>query len=713
MFCGGIVLVLCSVAGAANYVDYVDTKIGTGFHGHVFVGANVPFGMVQLGPTSIPQGWDFVSGYHDSDSTVIGFSHTHLSGTGCGDLFDVTLMPVVGEVTYARGEEKDPSSGMWSYADRSKEIAEPGYYSIPLTRYGIKAEMTATDRVGLSRYTFPASDSAAIVIDLKNGGCDDSPIDVAMTQEGNTRIVGHRFSKGWAKDQKVYFVAEFSKPFTSFEIKDDNGWFVRADFKTAPGEQIQVKVALSSVSVDGARANLAGELPGWNFDAVRASATDAWNDRLGRIHITTDDADARKKFYTSMYHTMIMPSNMSDVDGHYRGADGKVHQSDQRQYSGHSLWDTYRAQMPLMALIHPDRNVEMINNMVNIAEEQGRLPVWHLWGNETNCMVGNPGAIAVADAVAKRTPGVDLQRAYKALLTTAADTARGGKYRQEFGFIPSDKMRESIAYDMEYAIADAAIAAAARAMGDKATARKFEKRSKSYRHYLDKSTGFVRGKMTDGSWRTPFDPNAITHRTDDYCEGNAWQYTWLAPQDLDGLVKFFGGGERTVAALDTLFTTSSVLTGEDVSPDVSGLIGQYAHGNEPSHHIIYFYTMLGRNDKAADLIRKVADEFYTTRPDGIIGNEDAGQMSAWYILSSLGFYQVEPGSGRFWFGTPLFEEADMTVPGGTFKVRANGISDTNRYICGVRLNGRPYDKMYVTHQDILNGGLLEFDMGPK
>ncbi|MDE7236613.1 MAG: GH92 family glycosyl hydrolase, partial [Paramuribaculum sp.] len=369
------------------YVDYVDTKIGPDFHGHVFVGADVPFGMVQLGPTSIPQSWDWCSGYHDSDSTVIGFSHTHLSGTGIGDLFDVTLMPVTGEVTYARGQEENPGSGLWSYADRSKEVSVPGYYSVPLTRYGINAELTATNRTGLHRYTFPKSDSAAIVIDLQNGGCWDKATDVAMTVEGDNRIVGQRFSKGWANNQKVFFVAEFSKPFESFELKGDGNLFGRANFVTDSAEQILVKVALSPVSIEGAKANMAKEMPGWDFEATRLAATDAWNSELGKVTLTTSDDDARKIFYTSLYHTMISPATFSDVDGKYRGADDKIHQSEQNQYTVYSLWDTYRAQMPLMALLHPERNAEMINNMVNIAEEQGRLPVWHLWGNETNCMV--------------------------------------------------------------------------------------------------------------------------------------------------------------------------------------------------------------------------------------------------------------------------------------------------------------------------------------
>lgn len=699
-------------ADSTDYTAFVDPKIGSGGHGHVFVGANVPFGMVQLGPTSIPQSWDWCSGYHDSDSTVIGFSHTHLEGTGIGDLFDVTVMPVVGEVTYARGEEKDPQSGMWSYADRSKEIVRPGYYSVPLTRYGILAEMTATNRVGLHRYTFPKSDSAALVFDLENGGCWDKPTGTEMKAEGNNRIVGYRNSEGWAKDQKVFFVAEFSKPFETFELKGKDNMYGRVSFRTDSAEQVLVKVAISPVSVEGAKANLAAEMPGWDFEGTADAAKEAWNGELAKIKVKTDDPESLKKFYTALYHTMIVPATFSDVDGQYRGADGKVYKSDKPQYTILSLWDTYRAAMPLYSIFQQERSSDIVNAMVNIADQQGRLPVWHLWGNETDCMVGNPGIIAVADAIVKNQPGIDRQKAYQALLKTAADTARGGGYRQEYGFIPSDKMHESIAFDMEYAIADAAVAAAAKSMGDEENYKKFTERSHSWRNYFDKSTGFVRGKFADGSFRTPFDPNSTTHRADDYCEGNAWQYTWLVPQDLDGLVELFGSKEETVKHLDELFSTSSELTGSDVSPDISGLIGQYAHGNEPSHHTIYLYTMLGENKKAADIIRQVNKEFYTVNPDGLAGNEDAGQMSAWYIMSSLGFYQVEPASGRYWFGTPMFEEATVTVPGGKFTVKANNLSPENAYITGVKLNGKDYDKMYIMHSDIINGGELEFEMGP-
>ncbi len=711
-------LLLASCAGTSdeaqpeNYVGYVDTAIGTGGHGHVFMGANVPFGMVQLGPTSIPQTWDWCSGYHDSDSTVIGFSHTHLEGTGIGDLFDVTVMPVVGEVTYARGTEDDPQSGLWSYGERSKQVSRPGYYSVPLARYGVLAELTATNRVGMHRYTFPKSDSAAIVFDLENGGCWDKATATYMEADGDNRIVGYRNSTGWAKDQKVFFVAEFSKPFKSFEPKGDHGMYGRVNFSTDSAEQVMLKVALSPVSIDGAKANLAAELPGWDFDAVANTASDVWNSELGKVRIKTSDADARKKFYTALYHTMIVPATFSDVTGEYRGADGEVYKSDATQYTIFSLWDTYRAQMPLMSILQPVRNAEMVNTMLDIFDRQGRLPVWHLWGNETDCMVGNPGIIPVADAIVKGIEGVDRDRAYKAILATAADTARGGGLRQHYGFIPANLFNEAIAYDMEYAVADGAVANAAKTMGDQANAAKFTERSRSYRNYLDKATGFVRGRMADGSWRTPFDPNATTHREDDYCEGNAWQYTWLAPQDLEGLVDFFGSKEATVSRLDSLFATSSELTGDNASPDITGLIGQYAHGNEPGHHTIYLYTMLGAPDKAADRIRQVLDEFYTVIPDGLAGNEDAGQMSAWYILSSLGFYPVEPAGARYWFGSPIFDEAEINVPGGKFVVKTVNNSPDNKYIRGVKLNGKDHDKMYIMHDDIMRGGELVFEMGP-
>lgn len=699
----GVVAAACTgrhdEVAATDLTRYVDPRIGSGAHGHVFVGASVPFGMVQLGPTSIPQAWDWTSGYHDSDSTIIGFSHTHLSGTGIGDLFDITVMPVVGEVTYARGHQDDSESGLWSYGDRSREVVRPGYYSIPLERYGITAELTATERVGMHRYTFPAGDSSAVVIDLQNGGCWDSPTSVEMIPVSDRRIAGHRHSTGWAKDQKVYFVAEFSEPFEEFTLHGRDNRYGRVGF--APSDtarSVMMKVALSATSVEAAEANLAAELGGWDFDATAAAASKKWNDRLADIKIGGEASDTDlRKFYTALYHSMILPAAFNDA-----GASPA--------YTILSLWDTYRAQLPLLTIIEPERSGEIANTMLDIFDSQGRLPVWHLWGNETDCMIGNPGIIAVADAVVKRLPGVDTDRALKAMTVTASDTARGGALREAYGYIPCDLIKEAIAWDMEYAVADGAIAAAAASLGDSVTARKYEQRSRSWRNYFDPSTGFVRGRMADRSWRTPFDPNYTAHRNNDYCEGNAWQYTWLAPQDVDGLVEMFGGREATVAALDSLFTASPVLTGEDVSPDISGMIGQYVHGNEPGHHAIYLYTMLGEQAKASARVRQVLDTLYSDTPDGIAGNEDAGQMSAWFVLSALGFYQAEPAGARFWFGSPLFEEAVVAVPGGSFTVKAPGVSAERHRIASARLNGEALSRPYVTYDEIMAGGVLEFEL---
>ena len=703
---------------------WVDPKIGTGGHGHVFVGANVPFGLVQVGPTSIPRSWDWCSGYHASDSTVIGFSHTHLSGTGAGDLFDVTLMPVVGEVVYARGTEEEPGSGLWSYADRTKEVVRPGYYSVPLLRYGITAEMTATSRVGLHRYTFPASESAAVVFDLENGGSSDKPTDTGFRlSDDKRRLSGWRWSTGWARDQRVWFVAEFSKPARAItclqpgepkasETSLIDARYARVDFDMSEGEQLLVKVALSPVSFEGAEANLASELPGWDFDSVVAAADAAWNEQLSKIRITTSDTTAKRVFYTALYHTMVAPSEFCDVDGSYRGADGQVHPNP--GYTTHttfSLWDTYRAAMPLMTLLHAERMPDLVNTMLAIADEQGRLPVWHLWGNETDCMVGNPGIPAVCDAIVKGIEGFDRKRAFAAVKKTAMNPGRGNGLRMQYGYIPCDLFTEAVAYDMEYALADGAAARAAEVLGKTEDAAYFKERSHSYRHYFDPTTGFMRGRDSRGGWRTPFNPFASTHRADDYCEGNAWQYTWLVPHDVEGLETCFGSRARMLEKLDSLFEVSSVVEGEESSPDISGLIGQYAHGNEPSHHVLYLYTMLGEPWKTADRVREVVTTLYHDQPDGLSGNEDVGQMSAWYILSTLGMYEVEPAGGRYWFGVPLFDRAELRVPGGVFTIEARNNTPGNRYIQRVWLNGEPWTKGWISHDEIIRGGDLVFEMG--
>ena len=722
-----VVVAACNkTAPVEDYAAFVNQKIGTGGHGHVFMGANVPFGFVQLGPTSIPQDWDWCSGYHDSDSTVIGFSHTHLSGTGIGDLFDITVMPTTGPTTPGRGSEDEPGIGAWSYADRTKEVAEPGYYSIFLKRYGITAEMTATARVGFHRYTFPASDDANLVFDLENGGCWDSVteagFEVEKDEQGRvTALGGYRFSRGWANNQKIFFWAEFSRPSQGFSIVENPanknplrkplyGYYSLGE--TQEGEQVLVKVALSPVSVEGAKANMAAELPGWDFEAVKADARKAWNEELSRVAVTSKDADAKTVFYTALYHTMIAPSVFNDVDGQYRGSDDVVRQGNFQNYTTFSLWDTYRAQMPLMTILHADRCNDITATFYHIYEEQGDLPVWHLMGCETDCMVGNPGLIAFADNIVKGfQAGLTKEQMISAMTKTATTPDRGQDIRMEYGFIPADLYDESVAFDMEYAIADAALSNAAAFLGDEAAAAVYRDRSHSYRHFWDPDLQFFRGRKVDGSFTEPFDPIFSNHRVSEYTEGTAWQYLWLVPQDVDGLVELFGSREATVAKLDGLFEAPDHVEGENASADITGLIGQYCHGNEPGHHTLYLYSMLGEPDKAADRLRQVYKEMYSNDVEGLAGNEDVGQMSAWYVLSSFGFYQVEPACPRFWFGAPNFEKVTVQVAGGTFTITAKGLSEENRYIRGVKLNGKPYDLPYIEYKDIVKGGKLEFTMG--
>ena len=710
LFAATMMLAACTQAPKEKLTEYVNPLIGSGGHGHVFVGAHVPFGMVQLGPTSITTTWDWCSGYHQDENSVIGFSHTHLSGTGIGDLFDVTVMPVIGEVSYWRGTLDDEKSGLWSPADRTQEVAKPGYYAVPLTRYGIKAEVTATARVGVHRYTFPAAQDAAIVIDLENGGCWDKTTEAAMNAEGNNVVVGYRYSTGWAKNQKIYFAAEFSKPFEKFELAGANNMYGRASFATEEGEAVLLKVGISPVSIEGAKAALSAEVPHWNFDKIAEDADAAWENELGKIRIEANSVVPASTFYTAMFHAMTAPVLFNDINGDYRGADGNVYNADHNTYSIFSLWDTYRAKMPLMSIIQNERMGDFIATMIDICDKQGRLPVWHLWGCETDCMVGDPGIPVVADAIVKGIEGFDKEKGYEAIKKTLAQNERGRDLRKKYGFIPCDLFKESVAYDMEYALADGAAANAAKALGYNDDAELFTKNSHSYRNFFDPAVGLVRGRKTTGEFNEPFNPFFSAHRDDDYCEGNAWQYTWLVPHDVAGLVDCFGGREKMLAQLDTLFLLPSVIEG-DPSPDISGLIGQFAHGNEPSHHILYLYTMLGAPHKAAERIREVMTTLYHDDFDGLAGNEDVGQMSAWYILSALGFYEVEPASGRYWFGTPSVTNAELAVNGGTFKIETLNSGEANLYIQNVKLNGENYNLPYISHSDIKAGNTLTFEMG--
>lgn len=707
-----------------DLTQFVDPRIGTGGHGHVFYGANVPYGFIQLGPTSIPQSWDWVSGYHVSDSTVIGFPHTHLSGTGIGDLHDINVMPVVGEVTYSRGDASSYETGLWSYSDRSKEVVTPGYYRTHLSRYNVDVELTATKRVGFHKYTFLGNESPAIVFDMVNGGCWDKTTEAVIRVVNDSTVSGYRYSKGWADDQRVFFRAEFSRKFDNVEfivndsVKEGDmakgaQLFARVNFAAGNKEPVYMKVALSPTSEEGAQLNMQTELSGWDFEKTIADAKAAWNKELNKVKVYTTDEASKKIFYTSLYHTLFAPSEFCDVNGDYYGADKQMHKGEGFvNYTTFSLWDTYRAAQPLMTILHPEKMSDIINTMLHIHQQQGKLPVWHLMGCETNCMVGNPGVPVVADAILKDIKGFDTELAFKALKESSMLPERGMEHRIEYGFIPADKMTEAIAYDMEYAIADWAVAQAAQKLGKQEDYEYFLKRSKSYKNYFDASTGFMRGKMLDGSWRTPFSPYASSHREDDYCEGNAWQYTWLVPHDVEGLVECFGSKEAFVNKLDSLFLANGDM-GEASSPDISGLIGQYAHGNEPSHHTVYLYTLVGQPWKTADRIKEILHTMYTDQPDGLSGNEDVGQMSAWYILSSFGFYQVEPAGGKFVFGYPNFDKVEIAVPAGKFVIERENKGQQNNYIQGIVFNGTEYKKPWIEYADIMKGGELKFLMGDE
>lgn len=707
-----------------DLTQFVDPRIGTGGHGHVFYGVNVPYGFIQLGPTSIPQSWDWVSGYHVSDSTVIGFPHTHLSGTGIGDLHDINVMPVVGEVTYSRGDASSYETGLWSYSDRSKEVVTPGYYRTHLSRYNVDVELTATKRVGFHKYTFLGNESPAIVFDMVNGGCWDKTTEAVIRVVNDSTVSGYRYSKGWADDQRVFFRAEFSRKFDNVEfivndsVKEGDmakgaQLFARVNFAAGNQEPVYMKVALSPTSEEGAQLNMQTELSGWDFEKTIADAKAAWNKELNKVKVYTTDEASKKIFYTSLYHTLFAPSEFCDVNGDYYGADKQMHKDEGFvNYTTFSLWDTYRAAQPLMTILHPEKMSDIINTMLHIHQQQGKLPVWHLMGCETNCMVGNPGVPVVADAILKDIKGFDTELAFKALKESSMLPERGMEHRIEYGFIPADKMTEAIAYDMEYAIADWAVAQAAQKLGKQEDYEYFLKRSKSYKNYFDASTGFMRGKMLDGSWRTPFSPYASSHRDDDYCEGNAWQYTWLVPHDVEGLVECFGSKEAFVNKLDSLFLANGDM-GEASSPDISGLIGQYAHGNEPSHHTVYLYTLVGQPWKTADRIKEILHTMYTDQPDGLSGNEDVGQMSAWYILSSFGFYQVEPAGGKFVFGYPNFDKVEIAVPAGKFVIERENKGQQNNYIQGIVFNGTEYKKPWIEYADIMKGGELKFLMGDE
>ena len=706
-----------------DYIKYVDPFIGSGGHGHVFVGANVPFGGVQVGPTNFNKGWDWSSSYHYSDSIVKGFCHLNVSGTGMSDLGELTVMPATGELKINAGTQDRHLKGYASLYSKDKESASPGYYQVMLDRYDIKVELTATERSGLHKYTFPESSESRIIIDLGEGSAD-RPTDTYLRQINDTLFEGYRFSSGWASDQREFFSLVVSKPVKDFIIynngrkvkaSEKKGVFLKGflEFSTKKNEVIYLKMGVSPVSSSNGLDNLMTEIPGWDFDRVLKDAEYKWNKELSKINIKTKDKAKKRVFYTAMYHSMIAPNIFQDLNGEYRGTDKKVYKDTSfTNYTLFSLWDTYRAAHPLYTITHPERVSDMVNSMVKIFEQQGKLPVWHLRGNETNTMPGYSAIPVVVDACLKGFEGIDLEKVYAAVKESATgDHEPGVKDLMKYGYIPSDYMAESIASTMEYAIADWGIAQLAAKLNKPKDYEYFLNRSKSYKNYFDPETKFMRGKMANGSWRTPFDPKSAQHRVNDYCEGNAWQYLWLTPQDPEGLIELLGGDKGFTTKLDQLFSISSDLE-EGSSMDITGLIGQYAHGNEPSHHTTYMYAYAGEQYKIPKNVRYITTNLYSDKPDGLSGNEDCGQMSSWYIFSSMGFYPVNPSNGAYVFGSPLFDQVDLNLGNGkSLKIIAENNSDTNIYIQEVTLNGAEHKYSYITHKDLVNGGVLRFVMG--
>ena len=714
--------------GQKDYTRYVDPFIGSGGHGHVFVGANVPFGALQLGPQNIFQGWDWCSGYHYSDNVIISFSHTHLSGTGASDLGDIGLMPYSGSMRTKQDKAADPQTSASSHYSHDNEEAAPGYYRVDMDN-GVRVELTATERVGMHRYTYnkkEGENTPRVLIDLDNGN-GSRVYEGYLRRVDDTTLEGYRFVHGWAPTHKVFFYIKLSHPMRSlhtFLVDTPQGTdelqATRVKGVATFGDEVRevnVKVAISSVSIANAKMNMERELPDWDFNSVRASAVQKWNDKLSIIDI---EATPRQKtiFYTAMYHMFIAPTLYCDVDGSYRGIDGKIYRNESHvNYTTLSLWDTYRALHPLFTIIQREEVPDMINSMLSIYDQNGKLPIWPLHSGETNCMPGYSSVPVIADAYLKGIGGFDAERALRYMVSTATNPKQHAvKEFMEYGYIPADKKGEATSINLEYAADDWGIALMAKRMGGHDDVYDtFIKRGKSYELLFDRRIQKIHPKMADGSWYEPYNPFLANHRdhVGDFCEGNGWQYTFMVPQCPEGLVCLHGSDEAFISNLDSLFIAEGDL-GEGAPPDVSGMVGQYAHGNEPNHHIPYLYVYAGAQWKTAYWVRTLQEKFYTDEPDGYCGNEDCGQMSAWHILSALGFYQVNPSNGVFVFGSPLFTRATIRLPQGkTFTIEAPKNSADNIYIQSVRLNGKVRPEAYITYEDIMKGGHLLMNMGSK
>lgn len=705
-------LFLATAAGAQeeNLTQYVDPTIGTGDHGHVFVGTNIPFGMVNAGPTQIETGWDWCSGYHQSGDSIVGFAQLHLSGTGCSDLGDIALMPTTGPVELSR-------QGLASPFSHDTEEVRPGYYRVALDRGHILCELTSTNRVAMHKYTWPrGTDDARIIIDLENAVGDRLRQARLVCVDDHT-ITGYRISYGWANEQHIYFTIRFSHPIKRWLCDSENAPYGQAVFEVGPGESVMAKVALSPTSEMNAYENLCTEMPTWDFKAIRQQADEAWNRELSRVKASFVSDKQRTIFYTALYHLMVAPQTWNDITGDYRGSDGRIYRNAPfTNYTTWSLWDTYRAAHPLQTILFPERMNDYAQTMLHIYREQGELPVWHLMSNETYCMVGCPGVSVLADIcmklpAEKRT--FDINEAYEAMKTSLLKDNRSLHWMKELGYIPYNHGDiESVAKTLEYYIADWSAAQVAGMVGNAKDSTYFAQRSQGYKKLFDPRVQCMRPLDEKGQFKplTDFNP---CYQTPEYTEGNPWQYTWLVPHDVKGLVSCFPSEKAFCERLDSLFLADSQLN-ENANPDITGLIGQYAHGNEPSHHVLYLYNYVNQPRKTQKLVRRVMDELYTDQPAGLCGNEDVGQMSAWYILSALGLYQVEPCGGNYQLGSPVVREATLQVgEGKTFTIRTHNNSEKAIYVKKVLLNGKPLKQMNIQYADIMQGGTLEFFMSEK
>jgi predicted alpha-1,2-mannosidase len=721
-----------SAAEPENLTQFVKIAIGTGGHGHTYPGATVPFGMVQLSPDTHNDDWDWCSGYHYSDSSVMGFSHTHLSGTGRGDMLDVLVMPGTGPARTVPGSRENPEGGYRSRFTHADEIAEPGYYSVILRDYDIGAELSATERAGIHKYTFPMSDTSHFIVDLAHRWGNVPILWSHLKIVNDDTILGGRSTDGWASGRQLYFAMKFSKPFTSSDIFSDDektdstvrevkGKSLKClvHYQTADREVIYVKTGISGVSAEGALKNLETEIPAWDFAKVRQAARESWKSELSRITIETSNRKQKEIFYTARYHMLLAPTLFDDVDGQYRGMDAKVHRLPPglHNYSTFSLWDTYRALHPALTLAHRDRVPDFVSCLIRMAEESPEgMPVWPLQGKETGCMTGYHSAAVIAEACTKGFTGIDFSRAYPLMKKRVMnDDYRGSGYYRKLGYIPCDKEEESVSKAMEYIYDDWAVAHVASAVGANEDAKALRERAKNYRNLFDPRTCFMRPRLENGDWAEPFDPKAMGHSKQwrDFTECNSWQTSFAIQHDPAGYMQLFGGRQAFVEKLDKLFNQSSDLP-PDAPPDIAGLVGQYAHGNEPSHHIAYLYAYAGVPHKTQERVRSLLETMYDNQPDGLAGNEDCGQMSAWYVISALGFYAVDPVSGNYVFGTPLFDRAVVDLGNGKQLVlEAKRNSAEDKYIQSVTFNGKPYRKVWFRHADIVDGATIVFKMGSR